>query len=197
MASLKSIHQKALRGANSDKAAKQFNFLGLERVARTALDLLVRGGHNPRVSSHMPNYETTFCNRYPQDPTNGCLKPGPHRKHLLLPGSAIMLTVCELELGNGLYDLLVLVRNPNGCFVYRAEMVSSIRELTHFLGENDDSLSGSEASSSLGFLSSEPKSGDRPLPLIQEKPVASIPLTADEESVPAPFPSFRPNMPSN
>ncbi len=158
---LKSIIAKCNKGAESDRNKKiQFNFFMVKSAAELALDFLIWSSHRQKVSNYVPNPGAAFCNKYPEDPRNKLFCPSQARLHIL--AGSRLVTVVELSIKNGLYDMLALVRDPNGAFVYRAQLMCCLEQISEFLQGPPEGEAKSESVKSYADFSP----GERVEPMI-------------------------------
>jgi hypothetical protein len=195
---LRSFLSKVQGALEADKTNNFFNYGQMEGAARAALHCLATNMQRQRISSCLPNLGAAFCNKGAKDGVNSALKRDARQAHMLLLHDPKLVSVTELHMHNGLYDLLVIVRDANGIFSYRAQLMCSIEQIMHFLKEQQESegKSKSKSKSELSQHSASlvrpeipeiPEGPEKPIPnpgpLVCAKPVSQICLSADESSV--------------
>ena len=143
---LKSIIVKTRKGMANEKMAKYFGYGYVESVAVFALSFIALNTQKHRISTLTPNLDSVFCNKYPKDTEPSLYSPSVPKTHVIVSGESRIITICELQANNRLYDLLVVVRDEMGHFAYRAQLMCNIRQLTEFLSDSAADASGSSSS---------------------------------------------------
>ncbi len=90
------------------------------------------------------------------------------------------MSATELTVKNGLYDLLIVVRDENGRFAYRATMLQSVQQVSSLRVQKEDK---SEEASPSQHDENEAKDKlpERPQPLIDARGIADISLASEKE----------------
>ena len=177
---------KSKKGLEQEKTTKNFfKYRQIDSAARFALNYLATNTQRQRISTYIPNLDAVFCNKHPKDPISSIYKHGVQKLHLLVEDEARLVSIIELNVKNGLYDILVVVRGEDGRFAYRAQLMYNIRQITHFLSEDLDSDSKSEISPILlDGLATEATTGVQPPAyLVSDKTITNIMLTPEEVEV--------------
>lgn len=172
ISALKGIMMKCDKGMENEKIRRVFDFAMVKKVAEIAIDCLIWTNNCQKVTSYMPNECTVFCNKYPGESSNSVFKPSKAKIHVLADDR--LVSIVELALKNGLYDILTVVRDSNGAFAYRAQMMCSLEQITEFLqnahqeGDKTDSTRVSA-----GRVSAEgEKQRKRPEKLVCDRPIS-------------------------
>ena len=167
-----------------DKTGRAFDFAHVNRAALFALEYMARNSQRQRLSSYMPNSGVALCNKHPKSKESQLYQRTLPKMHLLAEESGKLISIVELKLENGLYDLLVLVRDETGLFAYRSQMMFNLRELTQFLSQESNPESKSEeASSSSASAVDGSRPAAAPTDLVIDRPIPDVSLASEEQQV--------------
>ena len=174
---------KCAKISENDKSKRVFNSTMVSRTAETALSLLVLDANRQKVSTYTPNHSSVFCNKYPKDNENLLLKPSPSKMYIYTENR--LITVADVRLKNGLYDVLTVVRNPMGAYAYRAQLMSNLGQINEFLqGPNELVKSKSDDRKTFSHPSSPDSKLKERLPKLDcDRAISSIPISSPDQHV--------------
>jgi len=135
---LKSIIMKCKKGLTNEKLSKSFSFGYVENVTEFVINCISLYGHKHRITPYSPNINSVFCNKYPKEKMPVLYSSTPNKTHLILNNELRIITISEISIKSGLYDLMVIARDENGCFVYRSQLISNLRQLADLLSEKPE-----------------------------------------------------------
>lgn len=179
---MKNIILRCQKGAE-EKTGKYFDYHLVGSFANAALNYLLYNSNRYRVTSFFPNVSSSFCNKFPKSGVSSVYNPSSPKVNILAGDK--LVSIIGLEMKNGLYDTLTVIRDEYGAFAYRSQMICSLSNIEHILKGHQDVEGKSESThTSLGA----PSCG-APIPIeplaknICTRPISKIPSTEDESAV--------------